>query len=213
MNSHNKKNTLIYIIEDQALINQLLSKQLLSIRGFKVVGSAEGFSMDEIVSKNPDVVIMDIRLINENGIDATSIIKQRLPNVKVLMLSGFCSKALIGASIKAGASGYLTKYITRKTLEDAIRAIMDSSSFYLQKELREEFNETMEELILNHKEYSLTQRERSILTLIVQEVPVKEIAKKLGISEKTVRNHKSRIMAKLTLKPTWGLQSTHTPWL
>ena len=94
----------------------MLNKLLCTVEDFTVVGNSSIFDLPEIVSKNPDVIIMDIRLINNSGIEATSLIKKRLPHVKVLMLSGYLSKALIGSSIKAGASGYLTKYITRETL-------------------------------------------------------------------------------------------------
>lgn len=202
---NNKNNKIrVYIVDDHLIVCQAITA-LLNIDGFSVVGSSQRFDLDNLIELKPDVVIMDIRLFVDCGIDATKKIKDKNPEIKVLILSGYISESLLASAIRAGASGYLTKTTNRKILADAIKDIFVTPSFYIDKAFMETYENVREKLKINLNGYSLTNREKDVLAHIVSEKSTKEIALELCISEKTVRNHKSNIMQKLGLKSDVGL--------
>ena len=191
----------IYIVDDELLICESLSFMLESIEGYQVKGYAtEGnTALKEIKNFSPDLVIMDVKLKNENGIALTGMIKRRMPEIKIMILSGYCNSNLLSMALAAGAAGYSTKDIKLENLQKSIERILASDKFYLHPDYAHLLEDATACRDLNPISV-LTQRELEILLHIVREFTTKEIADKLGISEKTVRNHKSNIMQKLKLK-------------
>ncbi len=191
----------LYIVDDELLICESLSYLIDTVEGYKSLGFATdgNTALKEIALKKPDVVIMDVKLKEENGIDLTEIITRRMPGLKVLILSSYCNTSLLSMAINAGASGYTTKDIRLNSLQESIENIIKSETFYI----HEHYCHLFESIKMNY-DYNpmsaLTQREMEIMNNIVKEFTTREIATRLGISEKTVRNHKSNIMQKLNLK-------------
>ena len=148
---------------------------------------------------------MDLKLNDENGFDLISRIRLKLPETRIIVLSGYCNTTLIGQAIKSGASAYLTKNMKIEDIFGAINITLSDPGFYLAPESGINLNDIINEQKLYPNQYSVTRREREILLLIAKEFSTREIAEKLGISEKTVRNHKSHMMQKLNIKSDAGL--------
>jgi len=197
----------VYIIDDQLLICDILCEMIRAIKGLALVGGATNgiHALEEICEKKPDIALIDIKLRDENGFELVKTIKNRMPAIKILILSGYCNATLVGQAIKSGASGYLTKNLKIDEISKAIKSIRKNSAFYLPTECDVNLDEVMMEQRLYPGQYAVTKREMEILILIAKEYSTKEISEKLGISEKTVRNHKSHMMQKLNIKSDAGL--------
>jgi len=197
----------IYIIEDETLICDILCEVLHTIEGCSVVGGATNglTALTDITEKKPDIVFVDIKLIDENGFDLITIIVEKFPEIKILILSGYCNKTLIGQAIRSGASGYLTKNLKIQYITEAIKMVTSSDVFYIPSDLGISLDDVLSDLSFYPTQYSITKREQEILLLIAKEFSTKDIAEKLAISEKTVRNHKSHMMQRLSIKSDAGL--------
>lgn len=201
------KRVSIYIIEDELLICDILCEVLNMIDGCSVIGgSTNGINaLAEITEKKPDIVFVDIKLTGENGFDLVALIISKFPEIKILILSGYCNKTLIGQAIRSGASGYLTKNLRIQYISEAIKMVQSSPAFYIPSDLGITHAEIETDLSFYPSQYSVTRREKEILLLIANEYSTKDIAEKLAISEKTVRNHKYHMMQKLGIKSDAGL--------
>lgn len=206
MNSLPKK-IKIFIIEDEDLIRDTLSQSLSLVDNIDVIGTSSDISssIELIKASKPDVFIVDVRLKNENGIDASKTIKRILHSAKIIILSGYFNENLAAQALAVGASAFLSKSIAISHLISAIFHVMVHDNFYAPQLP----DEVIEDIIIKNKTtkrmYALSKREHQILQLIAKEYSIKEIAQMLGISEKTVRNHKSNIMAKLGISSHVGL--------
>lgn len=201
------KDIRVYVIDDQLLICDILCEMIKTISGLSLVGGSTSGTeaLKEMCSKKTDIVLLDLKLRDENGFELVRKIKERIPGIKVLILSGYCNTTLIGQAIKYGASGYLTKNLRIDDISLAIKTVWTRTSFYLPVECGVNLDDVMMEQKLYPGQYVLTRREMEILMLIAREFSTKMISGKLGISEKTVRNHKSNMMQKLNIKSDAGL--------
>jgi DNA-binding NarL/FixJ family response regulator len=198
----------ILLVDDQSLIRQGL-KAMLSIEAdLEVVGTAENgqIAIQKIETLKPDVVLMDVRMPIMDGREATRIISQKFPDVKVLVLSTFDDDRYIADSIRAGAKGYLLKDMPSEELAQSIRLI-DRGYTQMGPGL-------MEKLMTNcavdpPSEFpakdrpdleELTPREKEVLQLIGLGSTNRDIAEKLYISEGTVKTHVTHLFNRLRLK-------------
>jgi DNA-binding NarL/FixJ family response regulator len=203
----------VVVCDDHAIFREGTKQVLAKNSELVVVGeAAEGFQAVEVVKKlKPELVVMDIALPGNSGIEATRAITWELPETRIIILSVHSRKTFIMESLKAGARGYVLKDSAGDKLLDAVKAVL-RDEYYLDspvaghivnefvklpdKKSREEERELQE---------WLTDRERQILRLIVEGLHNKEIANKLFLSPKTVDNHRARIMAKLGRHDVIGL--------
>lgn len=197
----------VYVIDDQLLICDILCEMIKTISGLSLVGgSTSGIeALEKMCRKKPDIALIDLKLRDENGFELVRTIKERIPGIKILILSGYFNATLVGQAVKYGASGYLTKNLKIDEISLAIKTIWTNTSFYLTEDCGVNLDDVMMEQRLYPGQYAVTRREMEILMLIAREFSTKEISEKLGISEKTVRNHKSHIMQKLNIKSDAGL--------
>lgn len=197
----------VFIIEDENLVRDTLAQSLELVDNINVVGTSDNISssLEYIKAAKPDVLIVDVRLKNENGIEASRMILKTMPSVKIILLSGYFNESLAASALAAGASAFLSKSIAISHLVAAIFHVMVHNSFYAPQLPEEVIEDIMVKNKTSKRLSALTKREEEILKLIAKEHSTKEIAMMLNISEKTVRNHKSNIMAKLGISNHVGL--------
>ena len=183
----------ILIVDDDALIRKSVSLMLTGEPDITVCGTAQdGAQAIEMCHKHqPDIVLMDIRMPNMDGIAATRVIKKEYPQARVMMLTTFDDKPNIQEALAAGADGYLLKTDDLSDIANKLR-VFGSGVGILDTEVIKKLAATK-----NPALESLTPREQDIIRLVAQGLTNKDIAAQLFLSEKTVRNNISVIMEKL----------------
>lgn len=191
----------ILLCDDQAVIRDGLELLLNLEKDFQVIGVAQdGAEAVELAAqKQPDIILMDLKMPIMNGIEATREIRTKSPNMKILVLTTYDDDEWVFDAIRAGASGYLLKDTPRQKIVEAIRGTMDGKSFVdpaiAGKLLNQVASKQTQPIsILADK---LTERELDVLRLIAKGINNSEIANQLHLSEGTVRNHVSAILEKL----------------
>jgi len=191
----------ILLCDDQAVIRDGLEMLLNLEKDFQVVGVAQdgAEAVDLAAQKQPDLILMDLKMPIMNGIEATREIRTKFPNIKILVLTTYDDDEWVFDAIRAGASGYLLKDTPRQKIVEAIRGTMDGKSFVDPAIAGKLLNQvaskqTQPTSILTDK---LTERELDVLRLIAKGINNSEIANQLHLSEGTVRNHVSAILEKL----------------
>ncbi len=196
----------LMIAEDQAIILHSLMILLNSIPNIEVIGTAlNGLDLLTLLENDkPDVILMDINMPKMNGIEATKILDEKMPWVKVIALSMYDHPVYIKKMFKSGAKGFVSKNATKMELGKAIQMVY-GGEIYISEEisrilLREYSSATDSD---EEGDYtSLTSREIEIIQLLADGLYTKEIAEKLFISDKTVERHKTNILKKLKLRNT-----------
>lgn len=185
----------VYLVDDQRILRDGLRALLELHKDICVAGeSADGRSaLDGILSIQPDVVLMDVTMPELNGIDATQILTQKAPQIKVIILSVHSDSEHVHRALQAGATGYLLKESAGAEVVEAVRAAKESRRYISQKiadnlTLRRDKRGPFE---------SLSAREREVLQLMVTGETSAMIARKLNLSPKTVETYRSRVMEKL----------------
>jgi len=183
----------LLIVDDDALISKSLSLTLVRESDITVIGTADNGAqaLELCGEQTPDIVLMDIRMPGVDGIAATRLIKQRYPDVRIMMLTTFDDKPNISQALAAGADGYLIKTDKIADIAGKLRVMMDGAGVLgadVLKKLTAQENPALD---------LLTQRERDIARLVAQGLTNKEIAAQLFLSEGTVRNNLAVVMEKL----------------
>ena len=195
----------VLVVDDHAILRDGIRSILESQEDIAVVGEAsDGAEAVEFVSNlQPDLVLMDISMPKTNGLEATRLIKERFPQVKVLILTQHDNREYIAPALGAGASGYVLKRSGRREMLNALRQVYEQGTFLTSNITQEVFQEYVP-ASRNGKEeeHHLTDRERQVLQLVVEGKSNKEIAMVLGISPKTVSVHRTNIMSKLDVQNT-----------
>lgn len=195
--------TRVLLVDDHEVVRLGLMTLIDDQDDLEVVGEAgdasEAFAQVEHL--RPDVVLMDIRIPGEGGIDATEKIIEQFPDTRVVMLTSFADDELVVRAIRAGAVGYILKQIGNEELLRAIRAaargeaLLDSSTTSrLLNRVRETERRADEDAFRD-----LSEREMDVLFELTQGKSNAEIGKTLNLSEKTVRNYVSTVLSKLGL--------------
>ncbi len=197
----------VFIVEDENLVRDTLAQSLELVNNINVVGSSDNISssLEDIKMAKPDVIIVDVRLKDENGIEASKTLVKVMPSVKIIILSGYFNETLAANALAAGACAFLSKSIAISHLVAAIFHVMVHNSFYAPQFPDEVLEDIMVKNRTSKRMCALSKREKEVLQLIAKEYSTKEIARMLHISEKTVRNHKSNIMTKLGITSHVGL--------
>ncbi len=189
----------VFIADDQTLFRAGLARLLNEDPRVEVVGqAADGAEAAKLVAKQkPDVVLMDLKMPKTDGIEATRQIIEADPGVKVLILTTFETDSQVIQALKAGASGYVLKDSSADAIVSSIVAVMSGEKVMASAVA----NRVLEMLsgTTTPKEFydGLTNREIEILKLLANGMANKQIAYRLKISEKTVRNHVSNTYEKL----------------
>jgi DNA-binding NarL/FixJ family response regulator len=201
----------VLLVDDSFVIRSGLRASLSAVDGLEVVGEAttgrEGLEMASRLL--PDVVLMDIRMPDLDGISATRLLMERQPDARVLMLTWSENGENLIDAVRAGAKGYLVHgSFHGSDLVSAIRTVYDGGALispFLTPFLLDAFRQTGSESADGHDRHhhganQLTARERDILSLIRENYTNREIGERLGISEKTVKNYINSIYSKLQVR-------------
>jgi DNA-binding NarL/FixJ family response regulator len=167
----------------------------------EVVGeAADGAeAVSEAVARQPDVAILDVAMPRLTGLQATREIRRLSPGVDVLILSMHDDERYLFEALKAGAGGYVLKQKADQDLVDAVRAVARGESFLTNSAMGSLVREWMADGSRGPRE-PLSPREQQVLKLIAEAHTNREISEFLGLSEKTVEHHRSRILRKLGMR-------------
>lgn len=194
----------VMIADDHSMVRQGL-KQILELENdIKVIAQAcNGEEAVNLASQQrPDVILMDINMPGMNGLQALKTLKDKVEQYKVIVLTIHQDREYLFKTLQMGADGYVLKDAESIVLVEAIRSVHMGQSYIqpnMTRELVKEFNRvTLYEKDRGEDNY-LTDREVEVLKLIAEGLINKEIAKKLYISEKTVKNHVSNIFRKINV--------------
>jgi len=191
-----KKIIKVIVVDDHPLVRHGIKTVFEASDDIEMIAEAEnGKDAIEICAKfKPDVVIMDMVMPILDGVEATRELVKRFPDIKVIALTSFNDKDLIKKSLKAGAVSFILKNISGaklvKTIKDVYKGkfvLSSNATKIMLSELREKSDDNIK----------LTKREKEILTLVVEGLSNKEIAKRLFLSNSTIQFHVSNILSKL----------------
>jgi len=191
----------IVIADDHEIVRAGLKQIISDDEDMEVAGEANnGENLIELVKKNDyDIVLLDLKMSGISGIDAIKYIKAIKPELPVIILSMHAEDQYAVRTIKAGASGYLTKETAGENLVNAIRKVVAGGK-YISPTLAETLAETLAGGGSEQLHQSLTDREFQVMCMIASGKTVSEIAAELFLSVKTISTYRQRLLEKMNLK-------------
>ena len=199
----------ILLVDDQTLIRQGIRLLLEIETDIQVVGQAANGreALDQVESLRPDVVLMDVRMPEMDGVAATREIGARFPEVKVIILTTFEDDETVFEGLKAGARGYLLKDISSEEMAAAVRTVAAGEALIEPRLTRKVLAEFSRLASANSGQAAsgslpvpLTERELDVLKALARGLSNREIAEQLVITEGTVKNHVSNLIDKLGVR-------------
>jgi NarL family two-component system response regulator LiaR len=191
----------VLICDDQEIVREGLNIILTSDPEIQVTGTALDGSdaLDQIERDPPNLVLMDLKMPVMNGIQATRIIRQKFPDIHVLVLTTYDDDEWLFDAIRSGAAGYLLKDTPRDGLIEAIKGTAAGKAFIDPSVAGKLLSNIEKKLTIEQQptHIALSEREKEILQLLVRGLTNADIAQQIYLSEGTVRNYTSAIFAKL----------------
>ncbi|MBS4537913.1 response regulator transcription factor [Clostridium sp. D2Q-11] len=198
----------VIIADDQHILTEGLQMILGKEKDIDICGIAqngkEAYDMCNLYK--PNIILMDIKMPIMNGVEATKKIKEKYPNIKILVLTTFKDDEYIYEALRYGASGYLLKDASPVKIAEAIRTVYEGGAL-IQSEVAAKVINKFSQMANNEekREYNpkldlLTGREKDICRLLAEGKNNKEISKELYLSEGTVKNHITKVLNKLDLR-------------
>jgi two-component system, NarL family, response regulator NreC len=197
----------VLIADDHGIVRKGLRLQLEQNNDFEVIAEAtDGREAVRLAEElTPDVVIMDIAMPNLNGIEATTQLVKKNPQVGVIILSMYSDETYLMRTLAAGAKGYLLKDSADVDLHRAVQVVAEGKPFFspaIADTLLEDYMRQLQQRGLQDSYDLLTEREKEILQLLAEGKSNKDVAGILNLSTNTVETHRTRIMQKLDLHST-----------
>jgi two-component system, NarL family, invasion response regulator UvrY len=191
----------ILIVDDHAVVRQGLRQILAEEPDLAVFGEAIDARelLSNVYEKDWDIVILDITLPDRSGLDALRELKQKRPKLPVIILSVHPEEQYAIRAIKSGADGYLTKRSAPQELVRAVKKVIHGGK-YVSPALAEKLADTLREGFEQPIHEKLSNREYQVTCMIASGKSLKEIARELYLSEKTIRTYRARILEKMKFK-------------
>ncbi len=207
-----QKEIKILLADDELLFRKGIAFLLERELNIEIVfEAADGSEILDYLSTNknhPDIILMDLKMPNLNGVEATKIIQKEYPEIKIIALTSYDSKSFINNMIQVGASSYLIKNATPTEMIFTINEVA-KNGFYYNDSVLQTINDCIVPLPKNTKssfdEDFLTSREKEVLELICKQFNTQEIADKIFISPRTVEGHRTNLLLKTECKNIAGL--------
>ena len=188
----------LMLADDHKMLREGLRRSLQD-EGFDVVGearhAAEAIAMAERL--NPDIILMDVTMPDMTGIEAARIIKGHQPGIRIIMLTMHSDQSVLADAIRAGADGYLVKDCSVREISDALLTVADGETALSPRLAASMLAEVRRQDAVAEIERLITKREEEVLQLIADGCSTPEVAERLFISQKTVKNHLASIYQKL----------------
>ena len=187
----------VLVVDDQRLVREGIASLLGIQPGIEVIGTAADGreAVEQTLTLAPDVVLMDVRMPEMDGVDAVAVLTRRAPACKVVMLTTFDDEEYVVQALRAGAAGYLLKDLPAAELAEAVRLAHAGVT-----QLDQTAAKHVAAALTPRSAGVLTERETEVLRLIAAGATNREIAARLYLSEGTVKNHISRILGRLGLR-------------
>jgi NarL family two-component system response regulator LiaR len=186
----------VLLVDDHAMVRRGLATFLKVYDDLQLAGEVENGldAIQQCAEFKPDVVLMDMVMPGMDGASATRAIRQQFPNVRVIALTSFKERDLIKNALEAGAIGYLLKDVSADELAQAIRAAYSGRAT-----LAPDAAQVLVQMVNQPPGpgLDLTEREREVLTLMIEGLSNAQIAAKLGVGSSTIKSHVSNILSKL----------------
>jgi DNA-binding NarL/FixJ family response regulator len=200
----------LLLVDDHALVRAGIKSLIDQLDGFVVVAEASGIAeaMGKLANPSPDIVITDIDMGIDNGLDLVRKIKKQMPEALVVILSMHSSEAFVSEALQLGASAYLLKEAVPAELEIALRAVTQGETFLSPAVATKMINRFVRPTVpaaAADPLKSLTLRQVQILTMLASGRGTKEIAYELDLSNKTVAAHRAQIMERIGIHDLVGL--------
>jgi DNA-binding NarL/FixJ family response regulator len=197
----------ILLVDDHALVRAGMRSLLQDLPDIEVVAEAsdgvEALAAAE--RERPDAVLMDIAMKGMNGLEAAARLRERLPGVKVVILSMHTSEEYVLLALRAGAAAYLIKDSATSELELALKSVMRGETYLSPAISRQVVDGYVQRVGAGAGPDPLTSRQREVLKRIAEGRSTKEIAYELNLSVKTVETHRAQIMERLGIRDVAGL--------
>jgi len=200
--------TKILLVDDHALVRAGLKSLINQLDKFVVIAEASNIAsaMVKLGESAPDIVVTDIDMGSDNGLDLIRKLKKQLSNVPIVILSMHSSEELVSEALQLGASAYLIKEAAPEELEIALSAVMRGETFMSPSVSTKIINRFVRPPSVEADPLkALTTRQVQILTMLAHGVSTKEIAYKLDLSDKTVAAHRAQIMERIGIRDLVGL--------
>jgi len=195
----------VLLADDHTLVRSGLKALVEHVPGVQVIAeAADGRSaLAAIEQERPDVVLMDVTMPELNGLEAAARIRERFPDVRVLLISMHADPLYVRRALELGVSGYVLKTADASELEEAVGRVARGLTYLSPEAAR------AAEHVAAHSASAggpaLTPRQREILQLVAEGCSTREIAAKLGVSVKTVETHRAHLMERLGIHDVAGL--------
>lgn len=190
----------IFIVDDHPMVIEGIRSMLMQLPDVEIAG----FAMNAVstfgyfVNNTADVVLLDINLPDQNGIEVCKTLLKKYPHLKIIALTNFDQLSYLQRMEDAGAKGYLLKNSSLEEIDQAIKAVTSGKEYWLGKD-------NLRSGIHKQNKPMLTRREIEVLKLIAEGLTNREIAEKLFVSDSTVDSHRKNLIAKLAVKNTAAL--------
>lgn len=205
----------IALVDDETLFRGALRNMLESTGNYKVIFDV-GNGLDLIQELKaaekdvfPDLVLMDLKMPELNGVETTKIITKQYPNLKVVALTTHKGRPFINNMLNVGASGFITKTCNPEEMFEILKEV-SKKGFYYSSEVLEVINgdfqnKNRKNSVSNLDAKFITKREKEILLLLCKQYRTQEIAERLFLSERTVEGHRNNLLGKTNSKNVVGL--------
>jgi len=195
--------TRVFIVDDHPMVVEGIRTMLNQLPQVEVAGHATNAAscLGYFINNSADLVLLDINLPDESGIEVCKKLMKRDPTLKIIALTNFDQITFLQNMKAAGAKGYLLKNSSADDIEKAIQIVMSGSEFWLGRD-------TSKASIEDHNQMLLTRREVEVLKLIAEGFTNQQIADKLFVSASTVDSHRKNLISKLHVKNTAALVRT-----
>jgi len=198
----------IILADDEVLIRKGIKNILELENNFEVIFEANnGVELLDYLKKNtirPDIILMDIRMPELNGIDATKKIVELYPNIKIIALSSYATETFMAKMLEVGAICFISKSDSIEEMLFSINQVVDKGFYYKEFMMQYVYN-TVQKNKNSFENSELSIREKEVLFCICEQLSSTEIAKKLKISSRTVDGHRNNLLQKTGSKNIIGL--------